>query len=164
MASGFDPYATLGVGRAASAAEIRAAYRALVARYHPDKHAGNPLEGLAAEKMADVNRAYEILSDARRRAAYDRGGPGAPVAPQPGSAPAGQRKGSHLTKAIALLLLLPLLIRSGRGLFRLLVALIRDAFAALRGLRGTPVVLALAVGLLVALSVVLLGRRRAKRP
>ena len=62
-----DPYAVLGVDRAASAAELRAAYRALVARYHPDRHQGNPLEDLASERMAEINQAYELLSDPARR-------------------------------------------------------------------------------------------------
>ena len=62
-----DPYAILGVAPTASEAEIRAAYRALVAKYHPDRHQGNPLEELASAKMAEINRAYEILSDPVRR-------------------------------------------------------------------------------------------------
>ena len=41
-----DPYSVLGVPRTATEAEIRAAYRALVAQYHPDRHQGNPANGL----------------------------------------------------------------------------------------------------------------------
>ncbi len=166
MADGFNPYDTLGVGRAASAAEIRAAYRALVARYHPDKHAGNPLEGLAAEKMAEVSRAYAILGDGKRRAAYDRGGAGTPAG-QPGWGPrpgpgTGQLQYRRLGRVIALLLLLPLLLRFSRGLLRLLVALLRDGLGGMRGLRGTPVALALMVGLLLALCLIWIRRGRPK--
>ncbi|MBC8132379.1 MAG: J domain-containing protein, partial [Deltaproteobacteria bacterium] len=71
-----DPYVILGVPRTATAAEIRAAYLALGARYHPDRHQGNPLKELASAKMAEVNRAYEILSDRKRRAAFDNAGVG----------------------------------------------------------------------------------------
>jgi curved DNA-binding protein CbpA len=47
-----DPYSVLGVARTASDSEIRAAYHALVAKYHPDRYQGNPLEDLANEKLA----------------------------------------------------------------------------------------------------------------
>src|SRR4029077_2381815 len=77
-----DPYAILEITRCATDAEIRAAYLALVSRYHPDRHEGNPLADLASAKLAEVNRAYEILSDPARRAAWDHshGGRGMPVA------------------------------------------------------------------------------------
>lgn len=78
-----DPYSVLGVARTASAAEIRAAYHALVAQYHPDRHQGNPLAGLASEKMIELNRAYEALSDpARRQFVDDNPAPPPPAAPQ----------------------------------------------------------------------------------
>ncbi len=64
-------YQVLGVARLASADEIRVAYRLLVARYHPDRHHGNPLLGLAAERAAELNQAHDVLSDPVRRAAYD---------------------------------------------------------------------------------------------
>lgn len=51
--------------------DITKAYRALVSRYHPDKHQGNDLEDLAEEKMAEINEAHAVLSDPARRAAYD---------------------------------------------------------------------------------------------
>lgn len=156
-AAAFDPYAVLGVARSATDAEIRAAYRELVARYHPDKHAGNPLEGLAAEKMAEINRAYEILSDRARRAAYDRGQGGFRGAGPAASEPVAVK--NRLMKTIGFLLLLPLLIRFGRGLVRLLVALVRMAWASLQGVRGTPVGLVL-VSLAVVFFVALLVRRR----
>ncbi len=160
----FDPYAVLGVGRSASLAEIRAAYLDLVARYHPDKHGGNPLEGLAAEKMAEINRAYEILSDPQRRAAYDRGegdfrgAGGVPPWPRPGLA-----RNSRAVKIIAILMALPLLFRFGAGLFRLLAAGFRAVFGSLQGLRGTPVALAGVLAMVVLLIVLLMRRRRLKR-
>jgi hypothetical protein len=157
-AKSFDPYEVLGVSRNASDAEIRVAYRDLVARYHPDKHAGNPLEGLAAEKMAEINRAYEILSDGKRRAAYDRvetGVRGAPVA-----APA---SGNRLLKIIGFVLLVPLLIRFGRGLISLIVALIQVGWRSLQGLRGTPVALGLVLIVAVFFVALLVRRWRAKK-
>lgn len=78
-----DPYAVLGVARTATPAEIRAAYHALVAQYHPDRHQGNPLAALASEKMIELNRAYETLSDpARRRFVADNPVPQRPAPPQ----------------------------------------------------------------------------------
>jgi curved DNA-binding protein CbpA len=161
-AAAFDPYAVLGVERTASDAEIRAAYRGLVARYHPDKHTGNPLEGLAAEKMAEINRAYEILSDAERRAAFDRGARDPRAASGPAWTGPGAARNSRAVKLVALLLALPLLLRFGRGLFRLLADGARAAYASLEGLRGTPVGLALALALVVLLVLLLVRRRRLK--
>ena len=48
---GSDPYEVLGVRQGASEAEIKEAYRNLVKKYHPDKYQGNPLAGLAEEKL-----------------------------------------------------------------------------------------------------------------
>lgn len=55
----------------ASRDEITRAYRKLAARYHPDKHQGNELQDLAAEKLAGVNEAYQVLKDPRSRSEYD---------------------------------------------------------------------------------------------
>jgi|WetSurMetagenome_2_1015567.scaffolds.fasta_scaffold322910_2 hypothetical protein len=158
----FDPYAVLGVARNATDAEIRVAYRELVARYHPDKHAGNPLEGLAAEKMAEINRAYEILSDSRRRSAYDGGAGGFREAAGPGWTRPAPGKNSRLVKIIAVLFALPLLFRFGRGLLGLLAAGGRAALQGLHGLRGTPFALFVALGLLGLFVFLLVRRRRAK--
>lgn len=56
-----DPYEVLGVRQGASDEEIKAAYKELVKKYHPDKYQNNPLAGLAEEKLQEVNEAYDIL-------------------------------------------------------------------------------------------------------
>jgi hypothetical protein len=61
-------YDTLGVPRDARAADIRAAYVAQARRHHPDVAGGRSTSG----SMADLNRAYHVLGNAQRRAAYDR--------------------------------------------------------------------------------------------
>ncbi len=61
-----DPYEVLGVSHNASDDEIKAAYRALVKKYHPDSYDGNPLGDLAKEKMQEINWAYDEIQ--RRRA------------------------------------------------------------------------------------------------
>lgn len=57
-----NPYETLGVNENASQDEIKAAYRELVKKYHPDRYQNNPLADLAAEKMRDINEAYDMLT------------------------------------------------------------------------------------------------------
>ena len=66
-----DSYEVLGVSRTASADDIKSAYRRLALKYHPDK---NPGDKAAEEKFKEAAEAYEILSDAEKRAAYDRHG------------------------------------------------------------------------------------------
>ena len=56
-----NPYEVLGVREGASEAEIKAAYKKLVKKYHPDKYANNPLADLAEEKMQEINQAYDML-------------------------------------------------------------------------------------------------------
>jgi uncharacterized membrane protein YkvA (DUF1232 family) len=58
-----DPHALLGVDRDASADEIRAAYRRLVAQYHPDKvsHLGKEFQEMAHQKLIEIQQAYETL-------------------------------------------------------------------------------------------------------
>ena len=65
-----DPYQTLGVKRGDSDDAIRAAYRKLAKKYHPDMNQGKPE---AAEKFKTINAAYDILSDKDKRGRYDRG-------------------------------------------------------------------------------------------
>ena len=52
-----DPYKTLGLGREASAAEIKSAYRKLAKKHHPDLNPGN------AERFKNITGAYDILSN-----------------------------------------------------------------------------------------------------
>jgi len=56
-----DPYEVLGVRRDATDEEIKAAYKELVRKYHPDKYQNNPLSDLAEEKLQEVNEAYDML-------------------------------------------------------------------------------------------------------
>jgi DnaJ-class molecular chaperone len=65
-----DPYKILGVRKDASAEDIRAAYRKLAKKHHPDLNPGNKA---AEEKFKAVSAANELLSDAEKRARYDRG-------------------------------------------------------------------------------------------
>ncbi len=65
-----DPYKTLGVARTASEKEIKSAYRKLAKELHPDRNRDNPK---AAERFSQVTNAYDLLSDAEKRSAFDRG-------------------------------------------------------------------------------------------
>jgi DnaJ-class molecular chaperone len=65
-----DPYQVLGVAKAASADDIKKAYRKLAKALHPDLHPGNAKK---AEQFSEVSAAYDFLSDADKRARYDRG-------------------------------------------------------------------------------------------
>ncbi len=66
-----DYYEVLGVDRNADDATIKKAYRKLAMKYHPDR---NPDNKEAEEKFKEIGEAYEVLSDADKRAAYDRMG------------------------------------------------------------------------------------------
>jgi hypothetical protein len=64
-----DPYAVLGLLPTADDVVIRAAYKALSQRYHPDKTSGHASD--ANERMAAINAAYALLSDPEKRRKYD---------------------------------------------------------------------------------------------
>ena len=64
-----DYYEVLGVPKNASQAEIKKAYRKLAQQHHPDTNAGNPV---AEERFKEVSSAYDVLSDEKKRASYDR--------------------------------------------------------------------------------------------
>lgn len=66
-----DFYEVLGVERGASEADLKKAYRRLAMKYHPDR---NPGDKEAEDKFKEANEAYEVLSDASKRAAYDQYG------------------------------------------------------------------------------------------
>ena len=60
-----DPYKVLGVSRDATDDEIKAAYRELAKKYHPDNYADNPLSDLVEEKMKQINEAYDTIQKER---------------------------------------------------------------------------------------------------
>ena len=66
-----DYYDILGISKGASASEIKKAYRKMALKYHPDK---NPDDTAAEEKFKQAAEAYEVLSDADKKARYDQFG------------------------------------------------------------------------------------------
>ena len=61
-----DPYKVLGVSPSATDEEIKAAYRELAKKYHPDNYANTPLADFATEKMKEINEAYDTIAAGRR--------------------------------------------------------------------------------------------------
>jgi len=66
-----DYYEVLGVEKNASEAELKKAFRRMAQKYHPDR---NPDDKTAEEKFKEAKEAYDVLTDARKRAAYDQFG------------------------------------------------------------------------------------------
>ena len=71
-----DPYKVLGVSPNATDEQVKAAYRELAKKYHPDNYAGNPLSDLAEEKMQEINQAYDTIVNQRRGGGQPQGGYG----------------------------------------------------------------------------------------
>ena len=71
MASKHDYYETLGVARGASEDDVRKAYRRLARKYHPDL---NPGDKSSEDRFKNVQEAYDILSDSKKRQMYDQYG------------------------------------------------------------------------------------------
>ena len=72
MAEKKDYYAILGVSKTATDDELKKAYRKMAKKYHPDANPDNKEE--AEKKFKEVNEAYEVLSDAKKRKMYDQFG------------------------------------------------------------------------------------------
>src|SRR5450432_1759933 len=70
MAERPDYYKILGVGKNASEAEIKKAYRKLARQYHPDRNSGDKK---AEERFKEISQANDVLSDPEKRKEYDRG-------------------------------------------------------------------------------------------
>jgi molecular chaperone DnaJ len=66
-----DYYEVLGVSRAATETELKTSFRKLAMQFHPDR---NPGDASAEVKFKEINEAYQVLSDAQKRGAYDRFG------------------------------------------------------------------------------------------
>ena len=66
-----DLYQTLGIEKNSSDADIKKAYRKLAMKYHPDR---NPDDSAAEQKFKSIQKAYAVLSDKQKRAAYDQFG------------------------------------------------------------------------------------------
>ena len=94
----FDPYAMLQILPTAEQEVVTGAYKALAFKYHPDRDASRR----AADKMAELNRAYAMLRDPSGRAAFDRSrrmtvaGVSVQAAARPASAPPAPSKGSSV--------------------------------------------------------------------
>jgi molecular chaperone DnaJ len=123
-----DPYAVLGVSPGATAAEIKAAYRRLVKRHHPDA-------GGDAQRILDLNAAWEVLGDRERRRRYDAEHPshpgqvrGSAAVPKPGAQARRQSDG----------LLLDWLQKIYAPIDRLLGQVINPFAAQLRALAADP--------------------------
>lgn len=158
-----DPYAVLGVGRTATAGEIRAAYHDLATRYHPDRHQGNPLATLAGEKLTELNRAYEALSTPTEMSRPPRARTRAARAYQAttgeGIATPVERTPRKYGSLILLVALIPLVIRFGDATARTLRSFIVELLGGLALIEDSSVAAVVAT---LVLTVALLFRVRHK--
>ena len=67
-----DPYKVLGVTPQTSDDDVKRAYRELARKYHPDNYVNNPLADLAETRMKEINEAYDMIMNERRRPARFR--------------------------------------------------------------------------------------------
>ena len=65
-----DPYEVLGVPRSASKDQVKAKYRELAKKYHPDNYVGTPLAETANEKMQEINEAYDAIMNGTAGSSY----------------------------------------------------------------------------------------------
>ena len=72
MATSKDYYEILGLGKGASAEEIKKAYRKQALEWHPDRHKDD--KETAEKRFKEINEAYQILSDSQKKSAYDQYG------------------------------------------------------------------------------------------
>lgn len=68
-----NPYEVLGVSPNADEETVKKAYKELVKKYHPDKYVNNPLADLAAEKMKEINKAYDMIVNKKTTAGGNTG-------------------------------------------------------------------------------------------
>jgi len=87
-----DYYQLLEIAPTAPADEVKRAFRVQIARYHPDKvqHLGPEFQSMAMDRATELTEAYRVLSDAGRRAEYDRAVAAGATAPPPAAAPPSQ--------------------------------------------------------------------------
>jgi DnaJ-class molecular chaperone len=135
-----DPYDVLGVSKTASAAEIKSAFRKQAKKLHPDANKHDPK---AANRFAELNAAYEILGEADKRKAFDRGEIDADGKPRfqgfegfGGGGPRGGREGNFETFTWGTDGFHRSGGRAGGGGFGGFEDLLKEAFGGARGRRG----------------------------
>ena len=82
-----DYYAVLGVSPDASISQIKKAYRALAHQFHPDRVAAEEDTQAAMDRMVEINEAFAVVSDAKKRASYDQLRAGPPKAADSSESP-----------------------------------------------------------------------------